>query len=383
MTLRVLHVVSRMPYGGAAALVTQWATYLQRTGHHVDVCTIYSKGQFAEQLERQGITVYNLALDPAGKRYHPRRKYDFRVILPLARLVRDVDYDIVHAHLFPTSLFVALASFFASGPRYIFSEHSVFNRRRRFRLFKILDWAIYRRYARIVAVSEEVCEALLRWLPGLGDKVQVVPNAVDPARLRVPESQIHPIRQELGISEEDRVVLYAGRLIPAKGPDVLLEALLQLSAKDTPIRVLVAGDGPLEETLRKQATVPPLDGKVTFLGLRTDIPLLLNLADLVVLPSRWEGLPMILLEAMAARRPVIATAVGGIPEVIEHGVTGWLVPPEAPLALADAIALLLQSPDLCERLSNGAFQRVCAQYSTEVTIKKLLDIYYNVLQVRT
>ena len=91
---------------------------------------------------------------------------------------------------------------------------------------------------------------------------------------------------------------------------------------------------------------------------------------------------MILLEAMATRRPVIATAVGGIPEVIEHGVNGWLIPPEDPLVLAEAIGLLLRSPDLRERLSNGAYQRVCARYSTEVTIKKLLDIYYSVLRVR-
>jgi glycosyltransferase involved in cell wall biosynthesis len=378
--MRIIHVISRLNYGGAAALVAQWSTYLKlHTEHQVDVCTVYSKGQFAEQLESQGITVYSLDLEPAGNRYHPRRKYDFRVVLPLARLVRDGNYDILHAHLFPTSLFVALVSFFASRPRYIFSEHSVFNRRRRFGLFKILDWSIYRRYAQIVAVSEEVCEALLRWLPGLGDKVQVVPNSVDPARFRVPDSQLHPIRQELRINEEERDILYAGRLIPAKGPDVLLEALLHLSAENMSIRVLVAGDGPLEETLRKQATVSALDGRVTFLGLRKDIPLLLNLADLVVLPSRWEGLPIILLEAMAARRPVVATAVGGIPEVIEHGVSGWLVPPEDPLVLAEAIALLLESPDLCECLGDEAFRRVCAQYSAEVTIKKFVDIYFNVL----
>ena len=382
--MRVLHVVSRLTYGGAAALITEWATHLQRIGHHVDVCTVYSKGQFADQLERQGITVYNLALDPAGKTNQPRNKYDLRVVLPLVHLIRDGGYDIVHAHLFPTSLFVALASLLASTPCYVLSEHSVSNRRRRFRLFKILDWAIYRRYAPIVAVSEGVREALLRWLPGLEKKIEVVRNSVDPARFWVPESQVHRIRQELGISEEDRVVLYAGRLIHDKGPDVLVKALSHLPTEEMSIRVLVAGDGPLEEKLRKQITASYFAGEVTFLGLRRDIPLLLNLADLVVIPSRREGLPMILLEAMAAHRPVIATPVGGIPEVIEHGVNGWLIPVQDALALAKAISLLLRSPDLCESLSNGASHTsVSARYSTEVTIKKLLDIYYNVLQVRT
>ena len=380
--MRILHVISRLTYGGAAALVTQWATYLQRTEHLVDVCTIYTKGQFAEQLERQGIKVYDMGLDPEGQRYHPRRKYDLRVLLPLARLVRSGSYDIVHAHLFPTTLFVAAASIFAKEPGYIFSEHSVLNRRRRFHVFKILDWVIYRRYAQIIAVSDQVGEALLRWLPGLEGKVQVVPNAVDPAQYCVPEAQVHHIRQEFGINEEHKVVLYAGRLLPAKGPDILLEALSYLPARDTSVRVLMAGNGPLEDTLRKQAANLSLDVKVTFLGLRTDLPVLLNLADLVVLPSRWEGLPMILLEAMAAHKPVIATTVGGIPEVIEHGVSGWLVPAEDPPALARGIGLLLCSTDLCERLSNGALQRVCTQYSIEAAIEKLLDIYKNVLQVR-
>lgn len=94
MPMRILYVISRLTHGGAAALVTQWATYLQHTEHHVDVCTIYSKGQFAQQLGCEGITVCNLDLGPVGERYQPRHKYDLRVILPLARLVRGRNYHI-------------------------------------------------------------------------------------------------------------------------------------------------------------------------------------------------------------------------------------------------------------------------------------------------
>jgi glycosyltransferase involved in cell wall biosynthesis len=380
--LRILYVANCLARGGAEKVITEWATYLQQTEHHVDICTIYSKGHFADRLERQGIKIHNLALDPGIETYRLRRKYHPRVILPLARLIRGGNYHIVHAHLFPTSLFVALASLFSNGQPYIFSEHNVFNRRRRFPFFKLLDRAIYRRYAQIVAVSDEVGQALWRWLPGLEEKIQVVSNAVDPAQFDIPDSEIRELRQTLNINPNDKIVLFVGRLKPVKGVDILLEALANLPPAEMPARVLVVGDGPLKETLKKQAVDLGLEKRVTFLGLRADIPLLLKLADLIVLPSRWEGLPMILLEAMAAQTPVLATPVGGIPEVIEHGKSGWIVPPEDSSALAEGMAHLLQSSYLRARLSNGAFQTLRAQYSTQVAVKKLLGIYYNVLGVK-
>ncbi len=382
MALRILQVVSRLTYGGAAALIAQWATYLHKAGYQVDVCTIYSKGQFGEKLEQEGVTIYNLNLDPDHRTYQPRRKYDFRVVRPLVHVMKNGSYDIIHAHLFPTSLFVAVASYFALGPSYVISEHSISNRRRRLRAFKFLDYVVYSRYARIIAVSEQVRQALLRWLPGLEERVRMVPNSVDPERFTVPDWQVHRVRQELGITKRDRVILYAGRLIYDKGPDVLLKALLGLPEQVGSLKVLVAGDGPLDKDLRRQVKSLSLDRMVTFLGLRKDVPILLNVADLVVMPSRREGLPMILLEAMSARKPVIAAAVGGIPEVIEHGISGWLVPAEDHRALAKGIALLLHSTDLYNTLSNNAYQRVHMQYSTDVTIKKLIGIYYEVLSTR-
>jgi len=364
-SMRILHVINSLRYGGAAALVAQWGEQFRVQGHQMDVCTIYLKGQFALDLERQGIPIYNLA----------RRKYDFRVVLPLARLIRSGRYDAVHAHLFPTSLFVALASYLASGPRYIFSEHNVANRRRKNPVFKLLDWFIYRRFSQIISVSKVVRDSLLLWLPGLREKVCVIQNSVDPEHFSAPRSQIPYLRRQMGIAPEEFVILYAGRLAPAKGPDILLQAISLLPANFGPIKVLIAGEGPLEKTLRDQAATSSVDGRVDFLGLRKDIAHLLNLADLVVLPSRWEGLPMILLEAMAARRPVIATRVGGIPEVIQDGINGLLVDPEDPQALARTIVIALESPDLRRRLEVGARQTICTEYSVRHAVQSLFEIY--------
>jgi glycosyltransferase involved in cell wall biosynthesis len=247
-------------------------------------------------------------------------------------------------------------------------------------LFKLLDGMIYRHYARIIAVSEAVAGALRRWLPEVGPKLAVVPNAVDPRGFHVAATERDGLRQTLGLGADEQVVLFVGRLMPAKGVDVLLEALNQLpsSAK---FKMLVVGPGPLRAALEQQ--VPErLRAQVSFLGARSDVPTLLAAADLLVLPSRWEGLPVILLEAMAARLPILATRVGGIPEVLEHGVSGWLVPPEDAPALAEGMTHLLQSKPARARQAEAAWQILLDRFSPEVTLRQLLGVYQAVLEAR-
>lgn len=375
--MQILQVINRLNYGGAASLLAQWSTHQMQAGNSVDVCVLYSTGHFAAQLEARGCTVYNLSPDIQSTSYHPPNKYDPRLIARLTEQIRSGNYQIVHAHLFPTSLFVGLASLWAAGPRYVFSEHSVMNGRRRPWL-KSLDRNIYRRYERIIAVSAEVRKALLQWLPELAPKVAVVPNAVDAAQFQIGEVTIQKLRQELGLQPDQKVVLYAGRLVEVKGVDILLDAVAKLPP-EVPVKILLAGEGPQQESLVQQANAAGISERVHFLGLRRDIPALLNLADLVVLPSRWEGLPMILLEAMAAHKAIIATAVGGVPGVIAQGETGWLIPPENPDVLAEAMLTLLSSAQLRSVLGEGAYEVVSQHYSAQAAVQKLHNIYRSVL----
>ncbi len=378
--MRILYVINSLAYGGAERVVVDWSTYLQRAGHSIEVCTIYTKGPLGRHLEEQGVRVHDLGLDPGLEHNQFRRKYDLRVIGPLARLARAGDYEVVHAHLFPTSLFVAAASYFARGQPFVFSEHNVFNRRRRVPVFKLLDRAIYRRYARIVAVSEAVATALRHWLPEVAAKLAVVPNSVDPSRFAVSPAQRQAVRHALGLAPNDQVILFVGRLVRAKGVEVLLEALAHLPAKAR-AKCLIVGPGPLRAEL-EQNLDESLRRSVTFLGARSDIPDLLAAADLFVLPSRWEGLPVVVLEAMAARLPIVATRVGGIPDVLQHGVSGCLVPPDDPRSLADGIGALLSSQTARVRQADVAFQVLCARFSPDVTLRRLLGVYGSMLEVR-
>lgn len=381
--MRILYVLPSLLTGGAEAVVSQWALWFQQQpGYEVAVCTLYTDGPFARRLQAGRIPIHNLNFDPGIQHYRLHRKYDPRLALSLARLVRRGGYQVVHAHLFPAFLYTSLVAWAHPHPAYFYSEHSVRNRRRRYPFLKPLERLLYSRYQKILAVSEEVRKALVGWLPELGQKTRVVPNTVDPARFRFPEEQIAGLREQLGLTAEVRVVLFAGRLVPEKGADLLIEALSHCDfAQNLPLRVLVCGDGPLKPTLqarlRASSVGLPPGLQVDFLGNRDDIPQLLNLVDLVVIPSRWEGLPVVLLEAMAAGRAVLAARVGGIPEAITHGMSGWLVEPGDVPSLAHAVDMLLAHPDLRRHLGEQASQVFEQRYSPDVALQELFMAYHS------
>lgn len=374
--LRVLYVLPSLLIGGAERVVSQWAGLLQEAGHSVAVCTLYTAGPFAHRLQTQGVAVHNLNHDPGIERYQLRRKYDPRLVMGLRRVIRRGDYQIVHAHLFPALIHLAFVSYLEPRPAYLYSEHSIQNRRRQHRAIQAIDRFLYSRYRQILPVSEGVRSALCRWLPELSQKVEVVPNTVNAAEVEAAPEEVARLRGELGIAPGERVVLYAGRLIPEKGADILLAAARRLAGPGMPpVRLLLAGEGPLRSELEAPGQRLPQKVRASFLGNREDIPLLLGLADLVALPSRWEGLPMILLEAMAAGKAILAAEVGGIPEAIRHGRNGWLVPPEDPAALAEGLDCLLSGETLRARLGEQARETYETRYSPQIALGKLLQVY--------
>jgi L-malate glycosyltransferase len=162
---------------------------------------------------------------------------------------------------------------------------------------------------------------------------------------------------------------------PAKGHDDLLEAVPAVRRAVGPVRFLIVGDGPREPMLRRAAERQGTGDALVFLGRRADVPALLARTDLVCHPARMEGLPNAVMEAMAASRPIVATAVGGTPELIQDGVHGLLVPPEDPGALAVALIKLLADRDLRARLGRAARERIAAQYSLPQLIERIDRLY--------
>jgi len=272
-------------------------------------------------------------------------------------------------HLFPANLFGSLASLFLpKNIKFIFSEHNVYNRRRLFKIFKIVDTFIYSRYYKIICVSKQVQVALIEWLPKLRRKIIVISNAVP-----VPDlSNWSPIKKY--------DILFVGRLTKAKGVDILLKAINILKENyQKEIKAAIVGKGYLEEELKGLVKELGIGEEVEFLGVRRDIERLMKSTQVFVLPSRWEGLPLTILEAMSSRASIIATRVGGIPEVIEHEKEGILISPEDPEALAKAITELLKDEELRIKLGINAFKKVKEKYSIEIYTKNILELYKSLI----
>ena len=240
------------------------------------------------------------------------------------------------------------------------------------RIYTHLDKRWLARMDALIAVSPEVRQQLQEALPGRN--VELIPNGIDTDVF----ANIHKrtsLRQELGIAGEDMVVGAIGRLVPEKGYLFFLACAKRLACVYKKLKILIIGDGPLRGELEDWVETAGLQQSVTFLGVRKDIPELLSLIDIFVMASTSEGLPMVLLEAMAAGKPVVATRVGDIPNVVEHGVSALIVPPADPEALADAVETLLLDAALRDRLGSNARQKVVADYSAQKMARAYTKVY--------
>jgi glycosyltransferase involved in cell wall biosynthesis len=175
-------------------------------------------------------------------------------------------------------------------------------------------------------------------------------------------------------------LLFVGRLVEAKGVDVLLDACVRLRDEGVPFHLDIVGDGPERGMLEERARDSRLADRVTFHGMQNDPGRFFQNRSVVVQPSRWEGLPLVTLEAMRARCPIVASRVGGIPQVLSNGESALLVDPAASAALARALGRLLGNTSLAESLSNRAYQRFASEFESSRTCQAHIDLYARLLR---
>jgi len=357
--MRLLYLIDSLSGGGAESVLVNLIHYLSQSEPEIDchVATLYPTSE--KYLTGKDFPVHCLDMPS---------KYALTGVSRLRRLLSSGHFDLVHAHLFPANYLAALTSLQHSDIPWLYTEHSMWNRRRRFLALRPVEHIIYSRFRRIIAVSQVVADSLTRWLPSVHSKIRVIPNGVALSQLPHAHRDWSP--------GHGATLLFAGRLEHVKGVDVLLKAF---SLLPPPITLWVAGTGSRRALFERLASDLRVSERVQFLGFRSDVQQLMLEADCLVLPSRWEGLPMVMLEAMAVGTPVVATAVGGIPEVIENGVTGWLAPPEDPIALAQVLSEALENGEKRQQICESARARIMDSYSIEVTARKTLALYTELL----
>jgi glycosyltransferase involved in cell wall biosynthesis len=354
--------------GGAEVLLLQLAEELRRRGHDVvPVGPERGVGWLPERLCESGF-------EPAY--FHLDRTLDPGLVRRLAELFRRRGVELVHGHEFTMAVYGAAAARRAGLPNVI-TFHGSQTMCRALRRRVAVRWAM-RRSAATVAVSEATRLQLAADLGVPAGHIVTVAKGV-PGRTGDPA----PIRAELGVRDGERLLLAVGNLSERKGHLVLLQALAQLEREGlrTPWRLAIAGGrgGEMHEALVRFAGEHGLASRVHILLNRTDIPNLQAAADVFVMPSLWEGLPLAVLEAMVAGKAIVASRTSGIPEAIVDGEHGLLVPPGDPAALAAALRQVLEHGDLRQRLANAAERRGRAEFTIEAMADRYEAVYRRAL----
>lgn len=376
--IKILHVIGNLGLGGAQSLLYHlWPSLVSSERFDFEICTIDYIGHFGEQLSIEGAIIH--CLQSHGK------LFSLSAVRKLRKIVIQGNYSIIHAHLFPEIYLTLLATAGLRNIDLVYTEHQAYNRRRDYPFFfKFLEQFVYHQYSHVIAVNESTRKNLQAWVPGIKNRSIVIPNAVRTsfsASNRQHANNLHPDHL---VKQEDSVkrILFAGRLTQQKGADVLLKAFSELLKMVESVQLLIAGEGPDRAKLQSMVTELRISEKVTFLGTRSDIIDLLSHVDLMVLPSRWEGLSIVLLEAMAVGCPIVATAVDGTAEILEDGYSALLVSPDQPQALAKAISQVLQNRQLQQALANRAQKIVNEHHSADLASRRLFEVYQNVLLQR-
>lgn len=324
-----------------------------------------------------------LAAEAAGIGFHPiaeRRRFDTRVLIKLREAIARLHPDIVETHDCKSHFLLYLLR--RRDPelrrlKWLAFHHGHTRTSWTIQLYQQLDRITLRAADKVVTLSQSFARDLIRY----GVKphnLRVVSNFTTP-RPTPAASSIAAARGDFGIDGNDCMVLAIGRLSREKGHADLLAAFRQALSRETdrPLRLVLVGDGP--ERSRLESLAKPIADRVIFTGYLHDPWPMLNAADIFALPSHSEGSPLVLFEAMSARCPIVASAVGGIPEVLVHGKSGLLVPRRKPSALRDAILRLAAEPELRNSLSTAAAAAV-SEYTPARYASCLLEIYEGILQ---
>lgn len=333
--INVMQIVHDLNFGGMQRVVVDLCLNVDSSKFNMRVCCLDELGPNAKELEQRGIPVF-LVKKKSG--------LDWLLPLKLRKLFLQQKVQVVHTHGINPFFYGTIGAILAKVPVKIQTDHArgVFPVARKEMVSEmILSWFVNR----IVAVSEGVKSDLVKYEHISPEKIQVIYNGIDASKYCVKIDE-RKKRKELGIDRDDKVIGVGVRLSEQKGIKYLIDAVSLLSKSFPNVKLLIIGDGECRTGLEKLASSCGITDKVIFTGFRSDIPEILQIIDVYALPSLWEGHPLVLLEAMAVGKPVVATDIPGNRETVEHGKTGMLVPTRNSEELTDSLLMMLKNNEM-------------------------------------
>jgi glycosyltransferase involved in cell wall biosynthesis len=378
MRFRVLQILGDSKFGGGTYLVLSWCRFLVEKGCEVALLSTDNTTIFkAKQIE--GVRIIDSILIPRD----PSPSQDIKALIALLRLLRKKHFDIVHTHTSVPGFVGRLASWLARVPLRFHSAHgwpvTEFSGLGARLIFTPLEYLAGLISKRVICASHATATLGRRLHIAPAHKLVTICNGIDPEPFIVATENDSgkDLREELGIPPDWLLIGNINRLAPQKDNDSLVKAMVPLKQllKGRPFALLLVGDGPDRKKLENLATSLGISEEVCFLGFRQDIPKILSALDIFVSPSLWEGLSISLLEAMAAAKPIVTTCIVPNAELIQHEVTGLLVPPKSPEQIAKAIVRFVEEPDLAQRCAIAARQRVLEHYTIDRMFQEMWDLY--------
>ncbi len=348
--IRVLQLITSLERGGAENHLLALLTHADRRAFDLETAVLSGEGELVPVFRQAEIPVHLLKA---------RNRFDPLALGRLVRLLRDGHFDILHSHLFRADIYagLAVARMGERRPLLVSTRHND-------------DRFFLNPFVGLRGVRHP-------------ERVRRVYHGLEPPVTRALEREGQHIRQELGIGPDEFLVGNVGRLALQKGQRHLIAAMPLLLERVPRARAIIAGGGDLEDYLRDLASEIGVGDRVHVLGPRKDVPALMHAIDVFVMPSIWEGFGLVLLEAMAAGRPIVASRVATIPEVVVDEETGLLVPAGDPLALASALAELAEQPALAARMGEAGRERLRRQFSVEKMVGDTELLYRELLEERS
>jgi len=384
---KVIHIITRMDKGGSAENTLLTVLGIEKKEFEVALAkgpSYESRMSQKEQAsvisdlkEAQSTGVKLVNMRTLLRRINP--VYDLLSLFSFYSYLIKEKPTIVHTHTSKAGLLGRLAAKLAGIPIVVHTPHGhvFFGYFGPFktRIFILLERLASRITDKIVALTNREKDDYILFKIANEDIFVVINSGVELDKFKeLPPNEKQYLKRELGIPDNSLIIGTAGRLVPIKGPNFLIEAAKYIHSKYHDAFFVFTGDGPLKQDLEKKARELGMEKNILFLGWRDDVAKIISIYDIFCLPSLNEGMGRVLVEAMALGKPIVASDIGGIPDLIVHGKNGFLVPPKNPVQLAKYIQILLEDEKKREKMGQAG-KEMALNFSKEIMVERISDLY--------
>jgi glycosyltransferase involved in cell wall biosynthesis len=362
--IKILFVIGQLGYGGAERQLVYLASNLDRNKYQVLVCSLSDNVPLKKELDAAAIETVVI----------PQvMKPDLTRPLKLFKIAKLFQPDLIHSYLFVADTWSRIVGRILNVPVIISERSSQYTEPQ---IHKILKKLLRSFGDALIANSEEGAKKVLKNCEFEKDVIFIVHNGIDVNQFMfLDKTLIKKDYYQFGLNRNERIIGVVANLKPEKNHEMLLNAFCFIKKRIPNSKLLCIGEGPRKDELVVLSKSLGIEDSVVFAGRRDDIPECLSLMDVLVLPSKWEGCPNVILEAMAANVPVVATDVGGVGEIVKDGKTGWLVQPDDPQELALKIAYVFNNPVLVKSVCKQAYEYVQKNHSIQRLVNKTTIVY--------